>query len=187
MPNLLPRQQAESLLINRDYNEAIKLYRQLIQDNPEDGFLFRGLVKACQGASKMDEAETWLNNFLSTGAHPDNALYGLGYLKYLTNRLKDSEFFLLKAVKVNPKHALAQKLVPRASFGVKMGGIDAENHEESCHRAQIATNITRNPTIGPIILRTSRTLTTTACFTFLLAMPAEMVHLCMSHSQKRSH
>ena len=38
---------------------------------------------------------------------------------------------------------LGPKIVSRASFGVKLGGSDAENHEESEHRAQHTQTRTR--------------------------------------------
>jgi len=53
-PHLSARQKAEFLLSRKQYEEASRAYKSLLKAENADSTLFRGLVKAYQGAGRLN-------------------------------------------------------------------------------------------------------------------------------------
>ncbi len=101
------RQKAEFLLAGKQYEEALEAYKSIIKEENVDSALFRGLFKAHEGAGKLNEAENFTKDYLSS--HPESSAgqYGLGYLYYLRNDDIRAQERFEKAVRLQAGNALA--------------------------------------------------------------------------------
>jgi tetratricopeptide (TPR) repeat protein len=101
------RQKAEMLAAQGKYEEAIGIWKSLLEKGESDSELFRGLVIAHDGAGQMEKAEEFLTGYLESNPGHSPALYGLGYINYLINKHLKAEEYLKKAVEADPENALA--------------------------------------------------------------------------------
>ncbi len=99
------KQKAEIFLYRNEFSEAIIYYKQAIEKDKTDAYLFRGLAQAFNSSGKTREGTDTFNQYLKTS--PPHALYGLGYLHYLTKDEEQSQTFLREAIKMDPQHTLA--------------------------------------------------------------------------------
>lgn len=106
-PQLSARQKAEFLLSRKQYEEAIGAYKSLLIAKNADSALFRGLVKSCQGAGRITDAESFIKDYLSTHPESSAAQYGLGYLLYLEGDDIKAQTRFEEAVRRQAGNALA--------------------------------------------------------------------------------
>lgn len=106
--NLSARQKAEFLLFRKQYEEAILAYKSLLlKEESDDSTLFRGLVKAYEGAKKPKEAKKFINDYLSSHPGSSAGQYGLGYFYYLRGDDSKAQTRFADAVRLQAKNALA--------------------------------------------------------------------------------
>ncbi len=107
LPSLNSTQQAEMLLLSGKFEEAIQAYQKLWEEDENNNYAVRGLVRAYWAAGQSTDLESYLNRFFSK--HPDSssARYGLGFTLYLDKRFFESEKILREALEQNPENALA--------------------------------------------------------------------------------
>lgn len=104
---LSPQQKAGLLLNRHQYNEALDAYKSLLKENDAGSYVFRGLVRAYQGANRLEEAGAFIRDYLSGHSGSSAGQYGLGYYYYLEgNDTKAREHFE-KAIRLNEQNALA--------------------------------------------------------------------------------
>jgi tetratricopeptide (TPR) repeat protein len=106
-PQLSARQKAEFLLSRKQYEEASRAYKSLLKAENVDSALFRGLVKAYQGAGRLNEAEPFIKGYLSNHPESSAAQYGLGYLHYLEGDDTNAQTRFEEAVRLQAGNALA--------------------------------------------------------------------------------
>ena len=94
-------------LSTKQYQQALRLFKELVQKEPSNNYVFRSLALAWDGLGQIIEGEAYLKDYLS--AHPMSgpAMYGLGFLYYLDGRWDESEQLLNKAIASDPENALA--------------------------------------------------------------------------------
>jgi tetratricopeptide (TPR) repeat protein len=104
---LSARKNAEFLLVRKQYAEALQAYKSLLKKENVDSPLFRGLVKAYEGANKLNETEDFIKGYISSHPASSAGQYGLGYFYYLKNDdLRAGERFE-EAVRLQAGNALA--------------------------------------------------------------------------------
>jgi tetratricopeptide (TPR) repeat protein len=104
---LAPREKAGLLLLQKQYDRAVKEYKKLLEHGEDDANVVRGLVQSYQGAGRLEEAEDYLKKRLGSSRRRSSLLYGLGYIYYLTRRINQAESFFAEAVQGDPANALA--------------------------------------------------------------------------------
>lgn len=128
-PNLTPRQEAEFLLLQKRYEESIRLYTQILEKEGGDSPDFRGLVKAYAAVNRLADAEEFLKRYIATHPESSSALYAYGYIRYLQEQDVPAGEYLAKALDIDPENTLAlnnlgavlarRKLFPEAIDKVK--------------------------------------------------------------------
>ncbi len=101
------RQKAEFLLVRKQFEEALQVYKSLLIEEGEDSALFRGLVKAYEGEKNSKSAENFIKGYIS--AHPESSAgqYGLGYFYYLQGDDPNAQARFEEAIRLNAGNALA--------------------------------------------------------------------------------
>lgn len=105
---LTSRQKADFLLSSKRYEEALEAYfKSLKEEESEDSSLFRGIVKAYEGAERLAEAENFIKGYLSDQPESSAAQYGLGYFYYLSGDDTRAQERFAEATRLQAGNALA--------------------------------------------------------------------------------
>jgi tetratricopeptide (TPR) repeat protein len=105
---LTSKQKAEFLLSSKRYEEALEAYfKSLAEEESEDSSLFRGIVKAYEGAGKLSAAEPFIKGYLSDQPESSAAQYGLGYFYYLSGDDTRAQERFAEAPRLQAGNALA--------------------------------------------------------------------------------
>ncbi len=106
-PALSLQQRGEFFLFRKQYDEALDIFKTLVEEGTEDSSLFRGLIRAYQGSGKLNEAESFMQTFLSAHPQSSSAHYGLGYYYYLVENDAAAQKQFETAVSLDPQNSLA--------------------------------------------------------------------------------
>ncbi|MBI5428672.1 MAG: tetratricopeptide repeat protein [Nitrospinae bacterium] len=101
------RQKAEAAIFRKQYEEAIELYRDILQTQKPGSYDFRGLVRAYRGAGRLPEAEGHIRDYLSSHPQSSPALYGYGYCLYQLGQNPGAIEYFREAIQQEPENALA--------------------------------------------------------------------------------
>jgi tetratricopeptide (TPR) repeat protein len=102
------RQKGDFLLAQKQYDKALAAYfKSLMEEENEDSGLFRGIVKAYEGGGRLDEAEKFIEGYLSTQPKSSAGQYGLGYVYYLKGDDARAQTRFEEAVRLQAGNALA--------------------------------------------------------------------------------
>jgi tetratricopeptide (TPR) repeat protein len=104
---LSPVQRGELLLSQSRNQEAADQFRSLIAEGEVDGYVFRGLIRAYLNLGELEEAKQLTADFLAENPGSPGALYGLGYIFYLSEDIDEAEEYFKQAVASDPRNALA--------------------------------------------------------------------------------
>ena len=107
LPFLSPVQKGEFLLSQSRNQEAAEQFRSLIAEGEVGGYVFRGLIRAYLNLGKLEEAKQLTADFLAENPDSPGALYGLGYIFYLSEDIGQAEEYFKQAVASDPRNALA--------------------------------------------------------------------------------
>ena len=89
------------------FKEALELYKSVLQDETERGYIFRNMVKAWDAMGALDQAEIFLNGYRQSNEKSSAVWYALGYLQYIKGEdLKAAELFQ-RATELDPLNGLA--------------------------------------------------------------------------------
>jgi len=102
-----PLRQGEFLLFSKKPAEALKIFTNLWQQEPDNSYAVRGMVRSFQALNQLPEAASILQQTRARDSRSSAAGYGLGYVLYLQNRFEESKKVLNEAVQTNPDNALA--------------------------------------------------------------------------------
>ena len=107
MPRLSSMQMAEMYHRRGEYDQAIKIYRSLLESGERGSTLFRGLIRAWRASGKSLLAKEFIREFISKNPDCSGCWYGSGYLNYLEKQDIEAEKNFLKAIELNPANAMA--------------------------------------------------------------------------------
>lgn len=105
--SLSPKQKAELLLNSQKFDAALAAYKLLLRETSDDSYLFRGLIKASDGAGRLGEAEGFIKEYISTHPNSSPGQYGLGYYNYLKGDDLRAQAEFKQAIQLDDKNALA--------------------------------------------------------------------------------
>jgi len=107
MPKLSSKQMAEMYHRRGEYDQAIKIYRSLLESGERDSTLFRGLIRTWRASGKSLLAKEFIKEFIGKNPDCSGCWYGSGYLNYLEKEDVEAEKNFLKAIELNPENAMA--------------------------------------------------------------------------------
>jgi tetratricopeptide (TPR) repeat protein len=105
--NISPLQKGEFFLLRKKPGEALKIFKDLWQREPQNSYAVRGIVRSHQALDKLPEAVSFLKGYLEKHSQSSSAAYGLGYAFYLQGRLEESRRVLNEALNFDRENALA--------------------------------------------------------------------------------
>jgi tetratricopeptide (TPR) repeat protein len=105
--NISPLQKGEFFLLAKKPGEALKVFNDLWQQEPQSSYAVRGIVRSYQALGKLPEVVTLLSRYLEKHPQSSSAKYGLGYAYYLQGKLKEAKGVLNEALNLDGENALA--------------------------------------------------------------------------------
>lgn len=103
--------EANEAFENGNYQQAVELYRQAIEQDPENAKLHFNLAAALQKLGKSEEAMQSYDRFVNLSDSPEEqsfASYNQGTLLTEENKYKEAADFFREALKKNPNDADAR-------------------------------------------------------------------------------
>lgn len=94
------------LLLSGKFEEAIQAYQKLWEEDGENNYVVRGLVRAYWAAGRSKDLENYLQRFFSERPDSASVRYGLGFAFYLDKRFLESQKILREALEQDPENAL---------------------------------------------------------------------------------
>lgn len=89
------------------FKEALEIYKSILQDEANSGYIFRNMVKAWHAMEALDDADKFLNEYRQSHANSSAVWYALGYLHYVKNEDKKAEEYFKRATELDPENGLA--------------------------------------------------------------------------------
>lgn len=105
--NVSPLQKGEFFLFSKKPEEALKIFEDLWEQEPQNSYAVRGVVRSYQALKKLPDVVSMLSQYLEKHSQSSPASYGLGYAYYLQGKFEDSRKVLNEALKFDPKNVLA--------------------------------------------------------------------------------
>lgn len=129
-----PLRQGEFLLFSKQPAEALKIFTNLWQREPDNSHAVRGMVRSYQALNQLPEAASLLQQTRARDFKSSAAAYGWGYVLYLQDRLEESKKVLNGALQADPDNALALN---------NLGAVLAElkQYDEALRRVKTAIDI----------------------------------------------
>jgi tetratricopeptide (TPR) repeat protein len=119
----------------KEYNEAIKYYREAIKLNPDDATTHYDLGVLLYSLKRFDEAEAEWRDAIKLNPHFSAAHYNLGVLLYGLKRFDEAVEECREAIKSNPYDTDAHY-----NFGVLLFGLKRFDEAEEEYRETIKLN-----------------------------------------------
>jgi tetratricopeptide (TPR) repeat protein len=89
------------------FKEALKLYKSVLEDETERGYIFRNMVKAWDAMGALDQAEKFLNGYRQSDEKSSAVWYALGYLQYIKNEDSKAAELFKQSTELDPQNGLA--------------------------------------------------------------------------------
>lgn len=105
--SLSPFNKGEFLLSQSRNEEAAALFRSLMSKGDAGGYVFRGLIRAYRNMGQLKAVRQQVDAFLEANPGSPGALYGLGYIFYLSEDIVKAEEYFKQAVASDARNALA--------------------------------------------------------------------------------
>ena len=102
-----PLQKGEFFLLSKKPGEALKVFKELWQREPENSYAVRGIVRSYRALEQLPEAVSSLSQFLEENTRASSAAYGLGYAFYLQGKFEESKKVLSRSLDFDPNNVLA--------------------------------------------------------------------------------
>jgi len=101
-----PLEKGDFFLFSKKPQDALKVFQDLWQSEPQNNYAVRGIVRSHQALGTLPEGVSSLNGYLEKHPQSSSASYGLGYIFYLQGKFKESEKVLNEALGFDPKNTL---------------------------------------------------------------------------------
>ena len=105
--NISPLKEGEFFLLAKKPGEALKVFKNLWQQEPRNSYAVRGIVRSYHALDKLQEAVSLLSQYLEKHSQSSSAAYGLGFAFYLQGRFEESRRVLNTALNLDRGNALA--------------------------------------------------------------------------------
>jgi tetratricopeptide (TPR) repeat protein len=105
--NISPLQKGEFFLLGKKPGEALTVFKDLWQREPQNSYAVRGIVRSHQALEKLPVVVSFLKGHLEKHSQSSSAAYGLGYAFYLQGRLEESRRVLDESLSFDRGNALA--------------------------------------------------------------------------------
>ena len=105
--NISPLQKGEFFLLSKKPGEALKVFQDLWQREPQNSYAVRGIVRSHQALGQLPEALSLLKGYREKHSQSSSAAYGVGYAFYLQGKFEESRKALNEALGFDRKNALA--------------------------------------------------------------------------------
>jgi tetratricopeptide (TPR) repeat protein len=135
--NISPLKKGEFLLLAKKPLEALKVFKSLWQQEPQNSYAVRGIVRSYRALDKLPEAVSFLSQYLGKHPQSSSAKYGLGYSFYLHEKLEESKRVLNEALDLDRGNALALNNLAAVLAELK-------EYESALKRVKEAINIAPN-------------------------------------------
>ncbi len=89
------------------FKEALEIYKSVLDDETNPGYIFRNMVKAWNAMRALDEAEEFLGEYRRSHENSSSAWYALGYLHYVKGEDQKAEELFKQATELDPENGLA--------------------------------------------------------------------------------
>ncbi len=89
------------------FKEALEIYKSVLDDETNPGYIFRNMVKAWNAMGALDEAEEFLSEYRGSHENSSSAWYALGYLHYVKGEDQKAEELFKQATQLDPENGLA--------------------------------------------------------------------------------
>ncbi len=89
------------------FKEALEIYKSVLDDETNPGYIFRNMVKAWNAMEALDEAEEFLGEYRRSHENSSSAWYALGYLHYAKGEDQKAEELFKQATELDPENGLA--------------------------------------------------------------------------------
>ncbi len=132
--DISPLRQGEFLLLSKKPADALKIFKDLWQREPDNSYAVRGMVRSYQALNQLPEAASFLQRSRASDSKSSAALYGLGFVLYLQNRIEASKKILNEALQAGPDNALALN-----NLGAVL--VELKHYDEALRRVKSAIDM----------------------------------------------
>jgi tetratricopeptide (TPR) repeat protein len=105
--NISPLKEGEFFLLSKKPGEALKVFKNLWKQEPQNSYAVRGIVRSYHALGTLQEAVSLLSRYLEKHSQSSSAAYGLGFAFYLQGKFEESRRVLNTALSLDRKNALA--------------------------------------------------------------------------------
>lgn len=102
-----PSAKADFYFSQGKFKESLEIYKTLQKEGADSSYIFRNMVKAWNKLDALDEAENYLNEYLTMHENSSAGFYALGFLNYVKGELLKSEELFKQATTLDPDNSLA--------------------------------------------------------------------------------
>ena len=129
-----PLQKGEFLLLSKKPGEALKVFKDLWQLEPQNSYAVRGIVRSYNALDQLPEVVDSLSPFLEESTRASSAAYGLGYAFYLQGKFNKSQKVLSRALGFDSRNVLALNTMAAVQAELK-------EYESALQKVKEAINI----------------------------------------------
>ncbi len=112
-------QKGEMYLLRQKTDEAIRLFREFWEKNPDSNYAVRGLVRGYHAKNNLADGQAYLKDYITAHSDSSPAHYGMGFLLYLKNNHEEAQKYLKDALRFDPRNALALNALGASLIEVK--------------------------------------------------------------------
>jgi len=104
---LSAKAKADFYFAQGNFKEALEIYKLVLEDEAEHGYIFRNMVKAWDAMGALDQAENFLNGYRQSHEKSSAVWYALGYHQYIKGEDSKAAELFKRATELDPQNGLA--------------------------------------------------------------------------------
>ncbi len=106
--NISIEEKANFFLFRKQPDKALKLFNQLLNEQPRNSYAARGIVRSYKAMEKLGEANKFFKELLVKYPKSSPALYGLGFTAYLSDNNIQAKNYLIQSIELDSANGLAR-------------------------------------------------------------------------------